>query len=66
VELVSWRASPSVGVTVSPTSGTVRVVDGHSTTPLRVTSVEPGTSTITFDLTQKGKPLPSLTLDISS
>jgi predicted alpha-1,2-mannosidase len=66
VELVSWRASPSVGVTVSPTSGTLRVVDGHSTTPLRVTSVEPGTSTITFDLTQKGKPLPSLTLDISS
>jgi hypothetical protein len=42
------------------------VVDGRSMTPLRVTSARPGTSTVTFDLTQAGTPLPGLTLDVLS
>jgi predicted alpha-1,2-mannosidase len=66
VELVSWRAVPSAGVTLSPASGTLRVVDGRSTTPLRVTSTGAGASTVTFDLTQGGTPLPGLTLDVTS
>jgi predicted alpha-1,2-mannosidase len=66
VELVSWRAAPSAGITVSPTSGTLSVVDGRSMTPLRVTSTRPGTSTVTFALTQEGAPLPGLTVDVSS
>ncbi len=65
-ELVSWRAVPSVGVTVSPASGTWRVVDGRSMTPVRVASATPGRSTVTFDLVQGGTPLPSLTVDIAS
>jgi hypothetical protein len=66
VESVSWRAVPSAGLSVSPVSGTMAVVGGRSMTPVRVTAAEPGASTVTFDLTQKGTPLPSLTLDVSS
>ena len=63
---VSWRAVPSAGVTVSPSSGTLRVADGRSTTSLRVTTSAPGTATVIFDLSQGASPLPSLTLDVSS
>jgi hypothetical protein len=42
------------------------VVDGRSTTPLVVTAASPGTSAVTIDLTQGGKPLPSLTLDVDA
>ena len=63
---VSWRAVPSAGVTVSPSTGTLRVAHGRSTTPLRVTTAVSGTATVTFDLSQGATPLPSLTLDVSS
>ncbi len=66
VESVSWRAVASTGLTVSPPSGTMAVVGGRSTVPVRVTAAEPGASTVTFDLTQGSTPLPSLTLDVSS
>jgi hypothetical protein len=64
---VSWRVVPSpgvVGVTVSPASGTLDVVDGRSATPLRVTAGSPGTYPVTIDLTQGGHPLPRLTFDV--
>ncbi len=66
VDLVSWRAVPSTGVTVSPDSGTLKVVDGRSMTPIRVSSASSGPSTISFDLTQGVTSLPSLTVDVSS
>ncbi len=69
VRMVAWHVVPSAGdagVTVSPTSGTLRVVDGRSTTPLRVTSGSPGSSSVTIDLNQGGDALPSLTLDVDA
>jgi predicted alpha-1,2-mannosidase len=63
---VMWHAVPSAGTTISPASGSLRVVDGRSTAPLVVTSASPGTSTVTFDLAQRGEPLPSLTLDVNA
>jgi len=67
VHPVSWRVVPSPGVegvTVSPASGTIDVVDGRSATPLRVTAGSPGTFAVTIDLTQGGRPLPRLTFDV--
>jgi hypothetical protein len=67
VHPVSWRVVPSPGVegvTVSPASGILDVADGRSTTPLRVTAGSPGTFAVTIDLTQGGRPLPSLTFDV--
>ncbi len=63
---VTWHAVPSAGTTISPASGSLPVVDGRSTTPLVVTPAKAGTSTVTFDLTQGGEPLPSLTLDVDA
>lgn len=67
VRTVAWHVVPSAGaagVTVSPSSGTLRVVDGRSTTPLRVTAASPGISSVTIDLNQGGDPIPSLALDV--
>jgi hypothetical protein len=64
---VSWHVvNPGAtgGVTVSPDSGTFTVVDGRSTASLGVTAVGPGVHPITFALTQGGRSLPSLTLDV--
>lgn len=69
VRTVAWHVVPSSGATgvrVSPTSGTLRVVDGRSTTPLQVTSGSPGTWPVTIDLNQGSDPLPSLTLDVDA
>jgi predicted alpha-1,2-mannosidase len=64
---VSWHVlnpRATTGVTVSSDSGTFKVVDGRSTTPLRVTATGPGVHPITFALTQGSRSLPSLTLDV--
>jgi hypothetical protein len=61
-----WHVVPSPNSTVSPTSGTLRVVDGRSTTPVVVAAANPGTSAVTIDLALGGEPLPSLTLDIDA
>jgi predicted alpha-1,2-mannosidase len=67
---VTWHVAPSaadtavIGVKVSPTSGSIDVVHGRSTVPLHVTSGSPGTFPLTIDLSQGGKSLPSLTLDV--
>ncbi len=66
VALVAWHAVPSAGVTVSPASGTLRVVGGRSTTPVRLSSTGAGGSTVVFDLAQGGTPLPGLTLEVAS
>jgi len=65
---VDWRAVGSGGadVGVSPTSGTLRVTGGRSTTPLEVTVTGPGTGTVTFALSQGGRRLPDLTLDVEA
>jgi predicted alpha-1,2-mannosidase len=67
VQMVAWHEVPVAGlegVTVSPASGTLKVINGRSTTPLRLTAGSPGTFALTIDLTQAGQPLPSLTLDV--
>jgi predicted alpha-1,2-mannosidase len=67
VRTVGWHVVPSagvVGVRVVPASGTLSVLNGRSTTPLQVTSGSPGTFAVRIDLTQGGKPLPNLTLDV--
>jgi hypothetical protein len=64
---VSWHVvSPGAagGVTVSSDSGTLTVVEDRSTTPLSVTAGGPGVHPVTFALTQGGRALPSLTLDV--
>jgi predicted alpha-1,2-mannosidase len=69
VATVAWHVVPSAGaagVTISPSSGTLRVVDGRSTTPIRVTSGSSGISSVTIDLNQGGDPLPSVTLDVDA
>jgi hypothetical protein len=63
---VTWHVVPSAGTTISPTSGTLRVVDGRSTTPLVVGETNPGTSAVAIDLDQGSEPLPSLTLDVDA
>jgi hypothetical protein len=66
-ESVAWHiADPGAlgGVTVSPASGTLNVVKGRSVTPLRVSSGVAGDVALTFDLTQGGRSLPDLTLDV--
>jgi predicted alpha-1,2-mannosidase len=63
----TWRVIPSpgvLGVRVSPASGSIIVVHGRTTTPLRVTSGSPGTFTVTIDVSQGGRSLPSLVLDV--
>jgi hypothetical protein len=64
---VAWHvANPaaSAGVTVSPASGTLDVVNGRSVTSLRVRSGAAGDVALTFELTQGGHSLPDLTLDV--
>jgi predicted alpha-1,2-mannosidase len=66
-ESVAWHiADPGAlsGVTVSPASGTLNVVEGRSFTSLRVSSVGAEDVALTFDLTQGGSSLPDLTLDV--
>jgi hypothetical protein len=63
----TWHVVPSpgvLGVRVSPASGSISVVHGRTTTPLRVTSGSPGTFTVTIDVSQGGRSLPSLVLDV--
>ena len=64
VQTVGWHVASSSGVTVSPASGTLRVSDGRSTTPLQVTAGSPGTTALTFDLAEGSTPLPNLTLEV--
>jgi len=69
VRTVAWHVVPSAetaGATISPSSGTLRVVGGRSTTPIRVTAGSPGISSVTIDMNQGGDPLPSVTLDIDA
>lgn len=66
-ESVAWHITDpgaSSGVTVSPASGTFDVVKGRTVTPLRVSSGAAGDVALTFDLTQGGRSLPDLTLDV--
>jgi predicted alpha-1,2-mannosidase len=65
---VTWHLvtpTGTTGVTISADSGTFTTQNGRGTTPLRVTSGDPGRFPVTFDLRQGGVPLPSLTLDVS-
>ncbi len=67
VQAVAWHVAPSTtaaGVTLTPDSGTLRVVDGRSTTPILVASGSAGRSSIMIDLDQEGHPLPNLTLEV--
>jgi len=64
---VAWHIADhgaSAGVTVSPASGTLDVVNGRSVTSLRVSSGVAGDVALTFELTQGGRSLPDLTLDV--
>jgi predicted alpha-1,2-mannosidase len=64
---VAWHvADPgaSSGVTVSPASGTFTVTGGRADVPVTVTSGAAADVGVTFDLTEGGRPLPDLTLDV--
>jgi predicted alpha-1,2-mannosidase len=61
---VAWHVASGADVTVSPSSGMIRVVGNRSTVPLQVTSAVPGTHAVTLVLTQGGAALPALTLDV--
>jgi hypothetical protein len=64
---VAWHvADPgaSSSVTVSPASGTFTVTGGRADVPLTVTSGAAGDVAVSFDLTEGGRPLPDLTLDV--
>ncbi len=66
-QTVAWHVVPSSAngaVTVSPTSGTVTVTGGRSTTPIQVSVGSAGPSAVTFSLNQGGRPLPSVTVEV--
>jgi hypothetical protein len=49
---------------VSPASGTFTVTGGRADVPVTVTSGAAADVGVTFDLTEGGRPLPDLTLDV--
>ncbi|MGO8869936.1 MAG: GH92 family glycosyl hydrolase [Acidimicrobiales bacterium] len=69
VGTVAWHVVPSpaaAGVTVSPSSGIVRLSTVRLTVPLQVAVGGPGTYAVTVDLTQGGRRLPTLTLEVDA
>jgi predicted alpha-1,2-mannosidase len=64
---VAWHVADTgalSSVTVSPASGTFTVTGGRAEVSLTVTSGAAADVGITFDLTEGGRPLPDLTLDV--
>ena len=64
---VTWHlvmGASTAGVNLSSDSGTFDVSDGRSATPLQLSAQRAGNFVLTFDLTEGGTPLPSLTLDV--